>query len=772
LAAKRKKYKPLRDRTFLISESKAQYRIFLLLSAGSAALLYLKTLCPTVVPADSGELITACYTLGIAHWPGYPLYVILGNIFINLFNVPDPAYVINLMSAFFGILTVGLLYAIIYHFIRIPFLSASVALLFAWGQTFWSQAIIAEVYTLHTFMVALILFLFTLWLERKAISTLYLIPFFIGLACTNHQLAILVLPAFIYMLFIFEPKPGYERYTSTSYLILWLVLFIISISLPGWMRYSVIVAIGLFAWVCLHQKDRGWKYWLKAFGCFAGGLLLYLYLPIRALQTPIHNWGNPDDLATFISAVLAPSTSQSPGGNILTDLNYLFNPFPALTRNFWPWSKGLWMFEFLSPIFFVFGIWGIYIGLKTGWRMARAFLLFILLNIIVILLVSQPGAEEIFKVDVYYLQSFLVFSVFIAVGMKEWLLLFGTAFNLKNHRVFVVLLILIILMAPLVQLYMNYPKVDKSHNTNAYDFGVNMISGVDNPAKSILLVNKDDLFILWYFDRVLYYHPMPVYPLIPLPGMPRVEDFWLGWYNKELADEDPPRVLFPLPNAGKKWLTPEDELNAFINANEMKGKDIYFTSYGLWDLNIDLNRITRPIRPYKSVFKIMTPDEMNNQEFIIRKNLAYWKSVFKEQAGKLGGFTESPGRNPREDFMFYRYATNLYFHARWAEEKNMPEEGVEFCRMAIDIDPYRVETNDLIAHLLMQLGNVTETEMYILELLRMYPDNANFHYTAATFYNTRGNDKKALDECDIVLRLDPGHQLAKRLKTQIEQMIN
>ena len=39
--------------------------------------IYVKTLAPTVSFFDSGELISAAYTLGVAHPPGYPLYVLL-----------------------------------------------------------------------------------------------------------------------------------------------------------------------------------------------------------------------------------------------------------------------------------------------------------------------------------------------------------------------------------------------------------------------------------------------------------------------------------------------------------------------------------------------------------------------------------------------------------------------------------------------------------------------------------------------------------------------
>jgi len=44
-------------------------------------IILLITSSPTVCTGDSGELITASSTLGIAHPPGYPLYVLLGKIF-------------------------------------------------------------------------------------------------------------------------------------------------------------------------------------------------------------------------------------------------------------------------------------------------------------------------------------------------------------------------------------------------------------------------------------------------------------------------------------------------------------------------------------------------------------------------------------------------------------------------------------------------------------------------------------------------------------------
>ena len=70
----------------------------------SALGVYLLTLAPTVTLVDSGELILACHSLGIAHPPGFPLYVLIGHLFAQL-PFDHVAYRLNLTSAFFAALT-------------------------------------------------------------------------------------------------------------------------------------------------------------------------------------------------------------------------------------------------------------------------------------------------------------------------------------------------------------------------------------------------------------------------------------------------------------------------------------------------------------------------------------------------------------------------------------------------------------------------------------------------------------------------------------------
>jgi hypothetical protein len=81
--------------------------------------VYVKTLAPTVSFFDSGELIAAAYTLGVAHPPGYPLYVLLGWFFSKL-PIGEGAYRINLMSAFFAACAALMVYYITYTILRNP----------------------------------------------------------------------------------------------------------------------------------------------------------------------------------------------------------------------------------------------------------------------------------------------------------------------------------------------------------------------------------------------------------------------------------------------------------------------------------------------------------------------------------------------------------------------------------------------------------------------------------------------------------------------------
>lgn len=177
--------------------------------------VYLATLAPGLnyQSLDGNELATVTYTLALAHMPGYPFYTWLGKLF-TLIPVGDIAYRTNLMSAVLGAAGVAFLYGVVRLVTggRLP--AAFAALLFAFSTTFWSQAVITEVYAPNLFMVALMLFLLLKWEEAQRAqgvggegglsSTLYFLGFALsfGLSLGTHTSNLAFIPAFLLFVFV------------------------------------------------------------------------------------------------------------------------------------------------------------------------------------------------------------------------------------------------------------------------------------------------------------------------------------------------------------------------------------------------------------------------------------------------------------------------------------------------------------------------------------------------------------------------------------------
>ncbi len=117
-------------------------------AASGPLALYMLTLPRTVVLEDDGLFLMAGEHLGIAHPPGYPLYTLICHLFMQL-PLGNPAVLGHLSSAVLGALACAGVYACarLLGASRLPSLVA--AWLFGASEHFWSQAIIAEVYTFN-----------------------------------------------------------------------------------------------------------------------------------------------------------------------------------------------------------------------------------------------------------------------------------------------------------------------------------------------------------------------------------------------------------------------------------------------------------------------------------------------------------------------------------------------------------------------------------------------------------------------------------------------
>jgi len=175
-----------------------------------ALVLYIATLAPTVLEADGGEFQFVPWLPGIAHPTGYPFYTLLGWLWSHLFPVGEVAWRINLLSAIFAALAVGLTYLVARQLLDILYLttprparilvSVIAAGTFAITPTFWSQAVIAEVYALHALFVAVMLGLALKWRLVGCNPDAWsgkLLALTFGLSLTHHRTTILLLPALL-----------------------------------------------------------------------------------------------------------------------------------------------------------------------------------------------------------------------------------------------------------------------------------------------------------------------------------------------------------------------------------------------------------------------------------------------------------------------------------------------------------------------------------------------------------------------------------------------
>jgi len=255
--------------------NKLQYKLAIALFTLSLT-LYSLTLAPSVVTLfdDSLEFQLVTYQLGIAHPTGYPLYTLLGKLF-TFMPIGNIAFRVNFMSAFFAALTVAWLYLLIMEYIPSPLplshenppsplplsqwergndtnhpspigrgagVRASAALaaaaLFAVSPIFWQQATIAEVYSLNSWFVVVILWLAISPYKVKNLirAKLLSVAALLGLALTHHRTAILLVPP-LALYFLILPST--------------------------------------------RQALKNPRLWLELVGMGSLPLLLYLYLPLR-----------------------------------------------------------------------------------------------------------------------------------------------------------------------------------------------------------------------------------------------------------------------------------------------------------------------------------------------------------------------------------------------------------------------------------------------------------------------------------------------------------
>ena len=197
-----------------------------------AFLIALGTFSLTVEPTasywDCAEYISTSAKLQIGHPPGAPLFQMLGAFFSSFaFEVEQIAFMVNMMSVFASAFTILFLFLTITIIGKKIILKTSTitksnafiilgssligSLCFTFSDSFWFNAVEAEVYAMATMIMALLFWLGFKWEEnmnnKKGDKWLVLISFVVGLSFGVHFMGLLAIPA-IGMIYFFKKNPS------------------------------------------------------------------------------------------------------------------------------------------------------------------------------------------------------------------------------------------------------------------------------------------------------------------------------------------------------------------------------------------------------------------------------------------------------------------------------------------------------------------------------------------------------------------------------------
>ncbi len=234
--------------------------------------VYISALATSIYPGDNPDTITAAVTLGIPHPPGYPLYTLIGHLFTKI-PLMSLAWRVNFMSAVFSALTVMVIYFILLKITKkiLPALFGSLMLAFAYR--YFQESLYADYLSLSNLLMSSQILILLFWRETKKEKYLYLFTLFFGLSVSHHQVVILLLPAYLYFIYVTD-KNIYNN----------------------------------------------WQVVLKGSLFFLIGLLPFLYLYLRGLSHPIYSW---QDTST-LSGVWNIITRKDYSGNDFRYIGYFY----------------------------------------------------------------------------------------------------------------------------------------------------------------------------------------------------------------------------------------------------------------------------------------------------------------------------------------------------------------------------------------------------------------------------------------------------------------
>lgn len=397
-------------------------------------ILYLLTAAPTIYNLDSAELTTAAATGGLVRATGYPLYLVLGRLWAFL-PVGDVGFRLNLFSAFCGALTVFLAEHILRRLSVSPLARLGALGLLATVPYFWGLSLIAEVYTLHTALMAAVILALLRWGEEPTPRRFFWPVFFLALSAGNHAATVLLVPGFV-----------------------WYVLLV------GWRN--------------LLQP----RLWTAGILAALAGLSVFLYLPLAYATRPAFNYAGmfnaqgvfePVNLHS-LEGILWLVTGRSFAGLMF---GYRLS---EIGPQAWQFSQQLWMAFFaigVGP-----GLLGLVVLFRRDWRTASMLLLIFAANAVFYI------NYRVIDKNTMYLPVYVVWALWVGVGYQvllDWLPLAGRELSGSQRLTLNTVPLLVrgvMVVAVIAALAWNWSRVDLSSDWSTREQSEAILAQVEQDA--------------------------------------------------------------------------------------------------------------------------------------------------------------------------------------------------------------------------------------------------------------------------------------------------
>ncbi len=465
-------------------------------------IIYIFTIAPSVVQIDSGELAAVQATLGVAHPTGYPLFTVAGYIF-SLIPLPfTKIFQLNLLAAIYcsaGISVFTYTAKLLLDNIEIAphakskpkkkvkkkkdrhppakaggekllidenikyVIAVCGGLILAFNTTYWMQSTSVEVYSLHILLINLVIlfaikaFLFN---DKQTpvpnLKSYMIFSALLALSFSNHMTTIMIVPGAAVLFFI------KNKFTVKSF-------------------KRILLMLAIFVPVLV---------------------ILYVYLPIRASQVPIFNWGNPTNFESILRHITGKQYQV-----------WLFGSTSAAKQQLIHFIETL-------PAQFSIGLLISIIGIITSFLYQRKF--FIFLSVSFIFTVLYAINYDIHDIDSYFLLAYISLGFFSLFG-------FLTLYRTLKKDVFLPTIVAIIIIG--IQFFSNFNRADQSdvytyedytkavlNNTTKgsiifsyqWDFFISAsyyLGAVEEFRKDVAVIDKELLRRSWYYDQLNNNYP-------------------------------------------------------------------------------------------------------------------------------------------------------------------------------------------------------------------------------------------------------------------------